>query len=1013
MSDRDGRLSTSADAPAHGPGLVANRIEPLPVQTSGRPAQPRLRYSDRIQQFDIDVDALYRDLREQLDGEVRLDQTARVIYSTDASNYRQIPIGVVLPRHAEDVVRTVRIARSHGAPILGRGGGTSLAGQCCNTGLVIDFSKYMNHVLEVNPELRWARVEPGVILDDLRQAAEQHHLTFGPDPATHSHCTLGGMIGNNSCGIHAIVAGRTAENVQELDILTYDGLRLRVGPASEDELEARCGAAGREGEIFRALRELRDKHAAEIRERFPDIPRRGSGYPLEQLLPEHGFHVARALVGTESTCVLVLEAKVRLIESPRERTMLVLGYPDVFAAGDHVVRVRELEPIGLEGIDEALTRDMRDKGLHVENLELLPEGRGWLLAEFGGDTREEAESRARRAAAAIAAEADPPSCRVLVDRDEQDTVWEIRESGLGATAHVPGRPETWPGWEDAAVPPARIGAYLRDFRKLLDRYGYDCDLYGHFGDGCVHCRIDFDLANAEGIARYRAFAHDAARLVISYGGSLSGEHGDGQSRAELLAMMYGESLVGAFRMFKTIWDPDGKMNPGKVVDPYRLDENLRVDVARPDMDEQTWFRYPDDDGRFSGALLRCVGVGKCRRVEGGTMCPSFMATREEQHTTRGRARALYEMIRGDSAVAGWDSEEVRETLDLCLSCKGCKGECPVNVDIATYRAEFLAHYYERHRRPRTAWSFGLVPWWSRIAALAPGIANFFSRTPPFSAAAKQLAGIAPHREAPAFASRAERRGARWSVGGDGPPVLLWVDTFNEAFHPATITAAKELLRDAGYRVTLSKPGLCCGRPLYEYGMLGLARDLLLRNLDELAPLAARGVPMIGLEPSCLSVFRDELPSLLAGDPRAKMVAASFVTLSEFISRERDRFPLPRLAGRAIVQIHCHQRSVLDGDLQTRLLRSAGLDVEVPEPGCCGMAGAFGFEAGDKYEVSMRIGERALLPAVRRAPLRTLVVANGFSCREQIAQKSGRHAVHLAEALRNASRAGRAAHRRNA
>ena len=992
-ADERRHIATSEPAPSHGPGRFASRVAPMPAATDGRPSRPRLHHADRLQSLDVDLDALYRDLRDSIDGEVRLDQTARVIYSTDASNYRQIPIGVVLPRHAEDVVQTMRVARAHGAPILGRGGGTSLAGQCCNTGLVIDFSKYMNRILELNPEERWARVEPGVILDDLRQAAEQHHLTFGPDPATHSHCTLGGMIGNNSCGIHAIVAGRTAENVEELDVVTYDGVRLRAGPTGDRELDRRCTAAGREGEIFRALRALRDDHAERIRERFPDIPRRGSGYALEYLLPENGFHVARALVGTESTCVLVLEAKVRLIESPRERTMVVFGYPDVFAAGDHVPRVRELEPIGLEGIDEALTRDMRDKGLHVSNLDLLPEGRGWLLAEFGGDTREEAEERARRAAAAIASEPDPPSHRVLVDRGEQNTVWEIRESGLGATAHVPGRPETWPGWEDAAVPPAKVGAYLRDFRKLLDRYGYDCDLYGHFGDGCIHCRIDFDLATGEGIARYRTFVEDAARLVVSYGGSLSGEHGDGQSRGELLSLMYGEELVGAFRAFRKIWDPDGKMNPGKVVDPYRLDEHLRLDAPRSEMDERAWFRYPED-GNFSGALLRCVGVGKCRRVEGGTMCPSFMATREEEHTTRGRARALYEMIRGDSVLDGWNSEEVRETLELCLSCKGCKAECPVNVDIATYKSEFLAHYYETHRRPRTAFTFGLIPWLSRIAAIAPAAANLAAAT----SLAKLAAGISPHRAPPRFASRAERRSARRKVHGDGPPILLWADTFNDAFHPRTIVAAKELLRGAGYSVLLSRPRLCCGRPLYEYGFLGRARTLLGRSLDALAPLVARGIPIVGLEPSCVSVFRDELPNLLAGDPRAKPVAAAFLTLSELVVRERERFALPRREGRALLQVHCHQRAVLDGDAETRLLRDLGFEVDVPEPGCCGMAGAFGFERGEKYEVSMRLAERALLPAVRRAPLRTVIIADGFSCREQIAQKSGRRGMHLAEVL---------------
>ncbi|MBW3563282.1 MAG: FAD-binding oxidoreductase [Acidobacteria bacterium] len=967
----------------------------MSVETSGRPVQPRLQYNDRLQQLDIDLEHLYRDLKGSIDGEVRLDQTARAMYSADASNYRQIPIGVVLPRHVDDVIAAVRIARSHGAPILGRGGGTSLAGQCCNTGIIIDFSKYMNRILELNPDERWARVEPGVVLDDLRNAAEEHHLTFGPDPATHSHCTLGGMIGNNSCGIHAIVAGRTSENVHELEVLTYDGVRLRVGPATEEELERRCRVRGREGEIFSRLRDLRDRYAEEIVERFPSIPRRGSGYPLEYLLAGRECNIARALVGTESTCVLILEAKVRLIHSPPKRAMVVLGYPDIFQAGDHVARVRELQPIGLEGIDEALTHDMRDQGLHVDNLDLLPEGKGWLLVEFGGETEEEAKESASRAVKELRSEKNAPQFRILTDRHDQETVWEVRESGLGATAHVPGRPETWPGWEDAAVPPDKIGAYLRDFRHLLDRFGYDCDLYGHFGDGCVHCRINFDFTNDEGVARYREFVTEAAHLVVRHGGSLSGEHGDGQARGELLKIMFGEDLIAAFREFKRIWDPDGKMNPGKLVDAYFIDENLRIDGVQDALERDAWFHYPKDDGRFGKALLRCVGVGKCRRAEGGVMCPSYMATREEQHTTRGRARALFEMIRGESILDGWNSDAVHDTLDLCLSCKGCKSDCPVEVDIATYKAEFLAHYYRRHLRPRTAWTMGLIHWWARAAAIAPGVANFFAPLTKFAA------GVHPARELPRFASRRERARVR-SAGDPAPrnraprPVVLWVDTFNEAFHPQTIVAAKELLARAGYSAQLSEPGLCCGRPLYEYGFLDLARKLLLRNLDALPP----EVPVVGLEPSCVSVFRDELPNLLADDERAVPLSERVMTLSEFALREE--IPLPRIDAAALLQIHCHQRSVLDGGAELELLRRMGIDVTVPEEGCCGMAGAFGLEK-EKYEVSMRIGERSLLPAVRQAPERTLVIADGFSCREQIAQKSGRRALHLAEVINSYQR----------
>jgi FAD/FMN-containing dehydrogenase/Fe-S oxidoreductase len=976
-------------------------VRPLPSATDGHPSVPRIVHADRVQRFEVDTVALYDELASAVDGEVRLDRTARLIYSTDASNYRQIPVGVVLPRHAEDVLATLRIARRHGVPILGRGGGTSLAGQCCNAGLVVDFSKYMNRILEIDPARRRARVEPGVILDDLRKAAGEHGLTFGPDPATHSHCTLGGMIGNNSCGVHSVMAGRTVENVDELDVVTYDGIRLRLGPTDAAELERRSRAGGREGEIFSRLRDLRDRHADEIRRRFPRMPRRSSGFPLEFLLPENGFHAARAVVGTESTCVLVLEAVLRLVPAPKHRALIVLGYDDVFAAGDDVPRLLHLEPIGLEGLDEALTRDMERKGLHTADLDLLPEGKGWLLMEFGGETASQAEAVARRALEKATARPDPPRHRLLTKPERQQAIWEIRESGLGATAHVPGRPETWPGWEDAAVPPQDVGAYLREFRNLLKRYRYDADLYGHFGDGCIHCRIDFDLDHPAGIQRYRDFVREAARLVVSHGGSLSGEHGDGQSRGELLAIMFGESLVGAFREFKAIWDPEGRMNPGKVVDPYRNDENLRLDGVRSALSRSTHFRYPSDNGKFDEALRRCVGVGKCRRTGGGTMCPSFLATREEQHTTRGRARALFELMRGDSLVEGWGSEAVRETLDLCLSCKGCKSECPVNVDMATYRAEFLAHYYEHHARPRSAWAMGRIATWSRLAGSAPRLVNRLLRLPGVSKAARDLAGVASERAFPRFAPRRQRRRARIASASSGRPVILWIDTFHEAFHPAALVAARELLEGAGYAVRPSPRGLCCGRPLYDYGFLDRARWRLERALDALTPAVDRGVEIVGLEPSCVSVFRDELPNLLGDDSRASRVAKAVKTLSEFIADD-DTFPIPALSGRALVQIHCHQRSVLDGDGEIALLRRAGLEVQVPEPGCCGMAGAFGFES-EKYGVSMRIAERGLLPGVRAAAGDTVLVADGFSCREQILQGTGRQPRHLAEVLRSGAR----------
>jgi FAD/FMN-containing dehydrogenase len=582
--------------------------------------------------------ALAEDLRKRIDREVRFDAGARAIYATDASNYRHPPIGVVIPRDVDALVETIAVCRAHGAPIVTRGGGISLAGQTCNTAVVIDCSKYVNRILELDYAGREARVQPGVIFDEVRMRAEQHGLTLSFDTSTHDRATIGGMIGNNSCGVHSVLAqmeghgsGRAADNVNEMEIVTYDGLRMRVGATSEEELAALIRAGGRRGEIYRKLKALRDKYADLIRERYPDIPRRVSGYNLPQLLPEKRFHLARALVGSEGTCVTVLEATVALIENPPARVLLVLGYEDVYRTGDHAAEVLAQRPVGLEALDVRLIENMKRKGLHVEQTRMLPEGGGWLLAEFGGGSKEEAEAKARDVMDRL--RSDVPDMKLFTSPDEQEQIWTVRESGLGATAYVPGHQDQWPGWEDSAVPPEKVGDYLRDLRKLFHRYGYEAALYGHFGQGCIHCRINFDLKDGEGIATWRRFLDDAADLVISYGGSLSGEHGDGQARAELLPKMYGEEIVQAFREFKGIWDPQNRMNPGKIVDPYPIDADIRVGPRYHPPQLKTYFQYPEDHGQFSRAVLRCVGGGKCRHHDGGVMCPSYMATHEEEHST--------------------------------------------------------------------------------------------------------------------------------------------------------------------------------------------------------------------------------------------------------------------------------------------------------------------------------------------------------------------------------------------
>jgi len=967
----------------------------------------------------MDVRGLFDALSAAIEGEVRFDDGTRAAYAHDASHYRQAPIGVVVPRHEQDVIEAVRIAREHDAPVVARGGGTSLAGQCCNAAVVIDFTKYMNDVLEVDAERRIARVQPGCVLDDLRAEAAPHGLTFGPDPATHNHCTLGGMIGNDSCGIHSVMAEqfgpgpRTVHQVVSLRVLTYDGEVLEVGALDDDALQRAIDEGGRRGEVHRALRDLRDRHADAIRARFPDIPRRVSGYNLPALLPENGFDVAQALVGSESTCVVILEATVRLMWQPECRSLVVLGFDDAPAAGDHVVRVMEHRPIGLEGMDRALIADVRYSGLHADYLDLLPDGNGFLLVEFGADTQDEADDMARRLCDDIDGVGGLRGVRRFEDPDEAHHIWQIRESGLGATAWVPGRPPTWPGWEDAAVPPAAVGDYLRDFAELLDRYDYVGDLYGHFGQGCIHTRISFDHRSAEGIDRYRRFIDEAADLVVRHGGSLSGEHGDGQSRGALLEKMYGPELMDAFRAFKRIWDPRGRMNPGKLIDAYAPTENLHLgtDFAPPVVD--THFHYGNDHGGFTGATLRCVGVGECRRDEGGVMCPSYRATREEIHSTRGRARILFEMMRGEVVTDGWRSEEVHDALDLCLACKGCKSDCPVDVDMATYKAEFAAHHWKGRLRPRHAYAFGLIPWAARAASIAPGLVNWLTHGPT-APIAKWLAGASPHRDLPRFADQTFTRwfarnrpgqATHTSVPQAPRPtpqarLILWPDTFNDHFHPQTARAAVEVLEGAGFDVVVPHTWLCCGRPLYDYGFLGLARRQLRRILEELAPEIRAGTPVVGLEPSCVATLRDELLMLFPHDEDAHRLAKQTFLLGEFL--EQNDVALPHVDTSAIVHAHCHHHSVLDWDAETRVLDRMGLDWSRPEESCCGMAGAFGFEK-EKYDLSLNIADRRLLPAVRDADRDTLLLANGFSCREQIRQTTGRMPLHLAELIARATR----------
>jgi len=718
-----------------------------------------------------------------------------------------------------------------------------------------------------------------------------------------------------------------------------------------------------------------------------------SGYNLDELLPEKGFHVGRALAGTESTCITILDATLEIYPAKPCRALVVLGYPTVYDAGDHIPQIRAFKPVGLEGIDARLVEDMKRTGLHAGDLGMLPDGKGWLLVEMGAESLDEANDQARKLMEALDREPNAPSMKLFEDPDETERMWKLREAALGATAYIPGRHDTYEGWEDSAVPPDQVGAYLRDFRALLERYHFDTALYGHLGQGCIHCRIDFDLSSPAGIAKYRAFTSDAANLVVSHGGSLSGEHGDGESRGELLVRQFGPELVQAFREFKHLWDPGDRMNPGKVTDGMLRSEHLALSRYHPP-ELTTTFHPQQDHGDFRHSAVRCVGIGNCRRSHGGTMCPSFMVTHEEKHTTRGRARLLFEMLEGDIVQDRWNSEAVRDSLDLCLACKGCKGDCPVHVDMATYKSEFLSHYYEHHMRPRQAYAMGWIHRWAWLGSYVPWLANFMMQTPGLRRVLAWLGNLAPERPMPRFADRPFSRTFQ-PLDSDRPPVVLWPDTFNNHFFPPVLQAAVEVLEDAGYRVVVPRAHVCCGRALYDYGMLDTAKRLWERTFRVLAPAIRRGVPIVGLEPSCVAAFRDELPNLFPGDERAQKLCKQTHTLSELL-RDKQYVP-PPLNRRVLLHGHCHDKSVLDFGAERQLVAAMHVDLQVPDTGCCGLAGSFGFEA-DHYDVSMAIGERVLLPAVREGGDGTLIVSDGFSCREQILHGTGRTALHFAELI---------------
>lgn len=932
-------------------------------------------------------------LRSAVRGESDFGAAARALMTMDASNYRRVPLGVLAPRDADDIAAALAVCREYGVPVVPRGGGTSIAGQATGTGLVLDLTRHLNAILDLDPAARTATVQPGVILDDLRAAAAPHGLTFGPDPSTHSRCTLGGMIGNNSCGAHSVAWGTTADNVRGLSVVRYGGeaLRLEQGAPQRGGGFELPGVRGTAAHGPEGVSELIGAHLALLRTGYPDLPRRISGYALDALLPEHpgGPDPVRAFCGSEGTLAVVTEATVRLVEAPRARALAVLGYADESAAAEAAPGLLPYRPLTVEGMAADLVREPAG----------LPRGAAWLFVETGGDTPAEAKAHAER----ILRGADAVDGTVVTDPAGQRALWRIREDASGTATRMPDGTEAWPGWEDCAVPPARLGPYLRDFRALLAQHGLRGTPYGHFGDGCIHVRIDFDLLTPPGIARFRAFSEELADLVVAHGGSLSGEHGDGQARAELLPRMYGDELVGLFGRFKDLWDPDGGLNPGILARPDRLDTNLRFAVL-PKRPVDVVFGYPQDGGDFAGAVRRCVGVAKCRTEAApgaGVMCPSFRATGEEAHSTRGRARLLHEMLAGEVITDGWRSTEVRDALDLCLSCKGCRSDCPVGVDMATYKAEFLHHHYRGRLRPAAHYTMGRLPRWLRLAAPFARPLNALARLRPLAALAKRLAGIAPERTIPVLPQETY---SRWLRGqqGRGTHILsssrvvhLWADTFTEYLSPQVGRAAVRVLEEATGRTVLPPTGgVCCGLTYVSTGQLDAARRVMRRTLDRIGLLP--GHPVVVLEPSCAATLRTDLPELLPDDPRADQLASSVRTLAQYLEEHAPDWTPPRLDRPVVGQTHCHQHAVIGDAAERRLRERMGLTGEL-SGGCCGLAGNFGFEKGH-WEVSVACAEEQLLPAVRASEPGAELLADGFSCRTQLDQLAGRRARHLAEVI---------------
>ncbi|NUL46696.1 FAD-binding oxidoreductase [Cellulosimicrobium funkei] len=958
-----------------------------------------------------------RELERELRGEVHTSTLRRALYSSDASNYRVIPEVVVCPLDEAEVVAAVRIAARHGLPVTPRGGGTSIAGNAVGPGLVLDVGKHLNRIVSIDAPARSAVVQPGVVLTDLQAAAAPHGLRFGPDPSSASRCTLGGMIGNNACGPHGLAYGRTADNVRRLRWLLPDGRILDV-VKGQDTVDRVPG-----------LEAFIQRHLEVLRTELGRFDRQISGYSLEHLLPENGRDLAAALVGTEGTCGVLLEAEVDLVPRAPAPALAVIGYPDMPAAADDVPSLLPHRPLALEGLSGEMVEVVR-RSPGGDDVPQLPAGGGWLMVEVGGADTAEAVA----AAEAMVRAAHGLEAVVLPSGPEAARLWQIRADGSGLAVRTATGAHAWPGWEDAAVPPEHLGSYLRDLKELMDDRGLSGLAYGHFGDGCIHMRIDFPFAS--GSSEFREFMEAAAQLVARYGGSLAGEHGDGRARSELLPVMYSPQALTAFAEFKALLDPGGLMNPGVLVAPDPIDAALR----RPASAEQRasdGFAFADDDGSVADAVHRCVGIGKCRadlREQGTFMCPSYLATGDDRDSTRGRARVLQEMLNGGVVTLGWESPEVHDALDLCLSCKACASDCPTGVDMATYKSETLHRTYRGRVRPLAHYTLGRLPFWLRLAAPMAPLVNAAGRVPVLRRAMMALMGADARRSLPLLprapfrwssAARADLEhddGRAPSAAGHlpedeaghpradvvpraGRPVVLWVDSFSDALSPEIPADALTVLDAAGCEVQVAGQSTgeqaCCGLTLISTGQLTAAKEKLRRTVEILLPHVRAGRTVVGLEPSCTATLRSDLVELLPEHPGAREVASAVRTVAELLT-ELDWTP-PRVADadrRMLVQPHCHHHAVMGYSADEAILDAMGCDVETSN-GCCGLAGNFGMEQGH-YEVSEKIARQGILAKAEAAPERALL-ADGFSCRTQVKDLAGLDGRHLVQVIAAALR----------